>query len=114
MHITTPIELVKYFWNSDQSTILIGTILGIIFRYFYEYTLEYFRAKDKAKIQFDMKGLLLTLLLSFFLSIILFSSIFGKVAELDDDLLIFSISAQNGFFWQTLIGDISKNKSKKV
>jgi hypothetical protein len=111
MEITGLDSFFHWFWSSNQSTVLIGTTLGIIFKYFYDYSISYFRATDKSTVVFDRKGFLITIVLSGFLSLILFSSVLSKIVDLKSDFLVLSVALQNGFFWQTLIGDIGKGKA---
>jgi hypothetical protein len=108
MQIQTFDEISKWFISTNQATALIGMALGIIFKYFYDYSLKYFQAPDKSKVIFDWKGFKLIVLLSGFLSIIMYSGLLSTVAKLESDLLVLSVAAQNGFFWQTIIGKLSE------
>lgn len=105
-------SFMHWFWSSNQSTVLIGTAFGIIFKYFYDFSISYFKATNKSTVTFDIKGFLITVVLSGFLSIILFSSLMSKIVDLNNDFLVLSIALQNGFFWQTLIGDMAKGKMR--
>jgi hypothetical protein len=105
-------DLIDWFWNTNQSTALFGIALGIIFRFLFDYTLRYLKSKNKSQVKFDLKGFILTVILSGFLSLILYSGLLSKIAELNSDLLVLSVSVQNGFFWQTLIGEIGKKISE--
>jgi putative flippase GtrA len=108
MEITSLDGLSNWFWNSNQPTALIGIALGIIFKYVYDYYLRYTKSKRKSNIKFDRKGFFLTVLLSAFLSVLLYSGFLSKVADLKSDLLVLSVAAQTGFFWQTIISDFLK------
>jgi len=101
-----------WFWNTNQSTALIGVAVGIIFQFVFSYYTSYLRSKNKAKSKFDQKGFWLTVIVSFFLSVIIYSTLLSKIAELDSDLLVLSTSMQSGFFWQSILDRLrSSNES---
>jgi hypothetical protein len=99
-------------WWDDTLIALIGIALGIIAKYLYEYTIKYLRAKNKAVVRFDWKGFWLTVLLSGFLAVVMYSGLLSAVAKLENNLLILSVAAQNGFFWQTIIDKLGEEKAK--
>jgi hypothetical protein len=96
-------DFLHWFWDTNQSTALLGIVLGIVFKFVFDYYTKYTKAKDKTKIKFDKKGFWLTAVISLFLSILLYSTLLSKVAELHSDLLVLSISMQSGFFWQSIL-----------
>jgi hypothetical protein len=112
MEIKAFSDLANWWLNTNQGTALIGIALGIIFKYIYDYALRYFQAENKARVIFDWKGFWLTVVLSGFLSIIMYSGLLSAVAELKSDLLVLSVAAQNGFFWQTIVGKLSEQQRK--
>jgi hypothetical protein len=107
-------DFFNWWNNNNQGLAVVGIALGIIAKFFYEYTIKYLRARNKASIRFDWKGFGLTVLLSGFLSIVMYSGLLSAVAQLNNNLLILSVAAQNGFFWQTLIDKLSEQKTKIV
>ncbi len=88
--------------------ILVGAVVGIIGKYVYDYYVRYSQAADKTKVKWDWKGFWLTAVVSLLLSLILYGVILDRVRELDDNVLAFSIAAQNGFFWQAIVGELGK------
>lgn len=99
-------DFINWFENTNQPTVLIGIILGVLFQYFFSYYTKYTKAKNKDSVKFDKKELLITSVISIFLSVILYSTALSKVGEMKSDLLVLSISAQTGFFWQSIINQI--------
>jgi Na+(H+)/acetate symporter ActP len=114
MQNNTLTNFFNWWSNTNQGLALIGIALGIIAKFFYEYTIKYLRARNKSSVRFDWKGFGLTVLLSGFLAIVMYSGLLSAVAQLKNDLLVLSVAAQNGFFWQTLIDKLGEEKTKIV
>lgn len=100
--------LAELAMNLLRPLVLLGTALGIVAKYVYDFYSLYRQAKDPTKVKWDWKGFGLTLILSLFFSLILYGVVIGRVQGLNDNLLVFSVAAQNGFFWQAVIGEIGK------
>ena len=89
--------------------IMIGAIVGVIGKYVYDFSVRYGKADDKTKVKWDWKGFWLTAIVSLVLSLLLYGVILDRVEGLEDNVLIFSIAAQNGFFWQSIVGEFAKD-----
>ncbi len=94
--------------SSLPLSIIGGIALGVVGKYFYDFAVMYFKAKDKDAVRWDMKGFFITVALSAFIGFLLYGFVFEKVSKLEDFWLIFSASAQAGFFSQSIIGELSK------
>jgi hypothetical protein len=101
-------QLISVLMMSLAPLVLTGTALGIVGKYVYDYYVRYSKASDPRQVRWDWRGFRLTAVISLILSVILYGVILGRVKELNDSVLAFSVAAQNGFFWQAIVGEVGK------
>ncbi len=90
-----------------------GIVLGVVARYLLDHYLNYVGAPVNTRVPWDWRGFFLTTVVSVPISIMMYGILFDQVRMLREDMLVFSVSAQGGFAWQSILGDLGKRVTKK-